>query len=194
MRWISLLCLGVLFGTGYLVHHPENSTTVGNAQTSAAPHVQIPQKQPRVDDVSSIDGMIKAYYEVVSGPAGQPRDWGRDATLYIPGIRFVMISKNKSGKTTSQSMSHQEFVDGGDASMVAKGFYEHEIHRITHRAGDVAHVLSTSEHTAAPNGPSQGRSVDSLDLYWDGSRWWIASATIWEVGTGDSLPSEFLSK
>jgi hypothetical protein len=194
MRYIFLLCLGALFGSSYFAHHPTNSLPAGNGQKSAAAHVQIPQKQPRPDDVSSIDGMIKAYYEVVSGPAGQPRDWGRDATLYIPGIRFVMIGKNKSGKTDSQSMSHQEFVDGGDASMVVKGFYEHEIHRITHRAGDVAHVLSTSEHTGSPNGPAQGRSIDSLDLYWDGSRWWIASATIWEVAPGDSLPSEFLPK
>lgn len=194
MRLISLLSVGVLFGTGFLTDHPGGLPPTGNAQKSAAAHVKIQQKQPRVEDVSSIDGMIKAYFEVVSGPAGQPRDWGRDATLYIPGIRFVMISKNKNGKTTSQSMSHQEFVDAGDASMVEKGFYEREIHRITHRAGDIAHVLSTAEQSSTPNGPSQGRSVDNLDLYWDGSRWWIASATIWEVGPGDSLPTEFLPK
>jgi hypothetical protein len=89
-------------------------------------------------------------------------------------------------------MSHQEFVDGGDATMVEKGFYEHEIHRITHRAGDVVHVLSTSEHMLSPKGPVQGRSIDSLELYWDGRWWWIASANIWELTPAESLPSEFL--
>jgi len=138
--------------------------------------------------------MIKAYYEVVSGPAGQPRDWNRDSTLYIPGIRFVMIRAGKNGQTTAQSMSHQEFVDASDATMVEKGFYEHEVHRITHRAGDVAHIFSTSEQGLSPNGPAQGRSIDSLELYWDGTRWWIASANIWEVSSGESLPSEFLPK
>jgi hypothetical protein len=194
MRVISILCLSALCASGLLLHHPANFSSESNEQKSAAAQVKIQQKQPRMEDVSSIDGMIKAYFEVVSGPAGQPRDWGRDATLYIPGVRFVMISKGKNGKTTAQSMSHQEFVDAGDASMVEKGFYEHEIHRITHRAGDVAHVISTAEQALTSNGPSQGRSIDSLDLYWDGSRWWIASATIWEVGPGESLPSEFLPK
>lgn len=194
MRVISILGLGVLCASGFLVHSPAANLSEDNGQESTAAHVKISQKQPRTEDVSSIDGMIKAYYEVVSGPAGQPRDWGRDATLYIPGVRFVMLSKSKNGKTTAQSMSHQEFVDAGNAAMVEKGFYEREIHRITHRAGDVAHVLSTSEHSLSPNGPAHGRSVDSLDLYWDGTRWWIASATIWEAGPGDSLPSEFLPK
>ena len=66
---------------------------------------------PRPEDVSTIDGMIKAYYEVVSGPAGQPRQWDRDATLYIPNVRFIIVSEDATGKTTAESMTHQEFVD-----------------------------------------------------------------------------------
>ena len=48
------------------------------AQTS--PKLEIKTVPPRPDDVATIDGMIKAYYEVVSGPKGQPRVspmWGR---------------------------------------------------------------------------------------------------------------------
>src|SRR4030095_14764038 len=149
MRRLSIVGLGVLFGSGILLDAMARSPLTYSEQKAAA-HVQIPQKAPRPEDVSSGDAIIRAYYEVVSGPAGQPRDWGRDATLYIPGVRFVLLSKDKSGNTTAQSMSHQEFVDGGDATMVEKGFYEHEIHRITHRAGDVVHVLSTSEHMLSP--------------------------------------------
>lgn len=29
-------------------------------------------------DVATIGGIVRAYYEVISGPAGQPRQWARD--------------------------------------------------------------------------------------------------------------------
>ena len=157
------------------------------------PHVSIAKATPRPEDVSTIDGMIKAYYEVVSGPAGQDRQWDRDSTLYTPNVRFVIIQEDAAGSTRARSMSHQEFVDESDASLRGKAFYEHEIHRITHRAGNVALVLSTAEHMSAPEGPVAGRSVDTIELFWDGKRWWIASASIWDINTSKHpLPEEFL--
>jgi len=194
MRLTAIVGFGVFCSWGLLLSLAASSSVAGKEQKPTASHVQIQKSEPRAADVSSIDGMILAYYQVVSGPAGQPRDWSRDSTLYIPGVRFVMIHTGKNGKTMAQSMSHQEFVDASDREMVEKGFYEHEVHRITHRAGHLAHIFSASEQRLSPDGPVQGRSVDSLELYWDGTRWWIASANIWEVGSGESLPSEFLPK
>ena len=157
------------------------------------PHVSIGKPTPLPEDVSTIDGIIKAYYEVVSGPAEQPRQWGRDSTLYMYNVRFVVIQEDATGAATARSMSHQEFIDESDASLSGKAFYEHEVHRITHRAGNVVQVLSTAEHTTAPDGPVAGRSVDSLELFWDGKRWWIAGVTIWDINsTKHLLPPEFL--
>lgn len=190
MRMSAILGLSVLYGLGILQPSP-NPTGKEDLQKTA-PQVPIPRNEARAEDVSSIDGIIKAYYQVVSGPAGQPRDWGRDATLYIPGVRFVVFGKDRNGKTTAESMTHQEFVDASDRAMVTKGFYEREIHRIVHRGGDVAHILSTAENSVSRNGPAQGHSIDSLELYWDGRRWWIASANVWELSSGESLPAEFL--
>jgi len=193
MRLAAIAGLSVLCGSGILLQPSLDSSFKSDGQKAVA-HVQISRKEARAEDVTSIDGVIKAYYEVVSGPAGQPRDWGRDATLYIPGIRFVVFNKDQNRNTAAQSMSHQEFVDASDATMVDKGFYEREIHRITHRAGDVAHVLSTAENSSSPNGAAQGRSIDSLELFWDGKRWWIATANVWEAGAAEALPTEFLPK
>ena len=36
------------------------------------PRVVVPTIAPRAEDVSTIDGMIRAFYEVISGPAGKP--------------------------------------------------------------------------------------------------------------------------
>ena len=42
--------------------------------------------------------MVKAYYEVITGPAGQPRQWGRDRSLYIDDLRFVAMGVDKAGQ------------------------------------------------------------------------------------------------
>jgi hypothetical protein len=178
--------LGTFMLTGVLIFPQDVGNPAGPKKS--VPHVTIGKAAPRPDDVSTIDGMIKAYYEVVSGPAGQPRQWDRDATLYISNVRFVIV-----GKATARSMSHQEFVDMSVASMDGKAFYEHEIHRITQRAGNIAHVFSTAERSSSPDGKVEGRGIDSIELFWDGKRWWITGANLWDLNTTKHpLPSEFL--
>ncbi|MBV9618548.1 MAG: hypothetical protein JO201_04985, partial [Verrucomicrobia bacterium] len=36
-------------------------------------------------DVESIDAIIAAAYDVISGPAGKKRDWDRERSLFCPG-------------------------------------------------------------------------------------------------------------
>ena len=183
--------LGALLLTSALLF-PQSAGKSADPQ-KPVPHVSIGKVAPRPEDVSTIDGMIKAYYEIVSGPAGQPRQWDRDATLYIPNVRFVIISEDATGKATAESMTHQEFVDSSEASIGGKAFYEHEVHRITQRAGNIAHVFSTAERSSSPEGKAEGRSIDSLELFWDGKRWWITGANLWDINTAKHpLPPEFL--
>jgi hypothetical protein len=192
LRTVATLSLG-LAALGVLVLSKPVANLQGTLQPQAArANVAIPHREPRPEDVSSIDGIVKAYYEVVSGPAEEDREWGRDATLYVPGIRFIIFSTGKDGKTVARSLSHQAFVNESDPAMKSKGFYEHEVHRITHRVGNVAHVMSTAEQQFEPGGPVKGQSIDSLEMYWDGTRWWIASANIWELKPGQPLPKAFL--
>src|SRR6185369_2601206 len=100
-------------------------------------HVEVASMTARPEDVSTLDGVMKAYYDVISGPAGQPRQWSRDRTLYIPEIRFVSMSVRKDGQPVAHKMTHQEFVDSSNAGLL-KGFYEKEIHRDTQRFGNIA--------------------------------------------------------
>src|SRR5262245_4362562 len=116
--------------------------TLGAQASSKPAHVAVTTAAPRPEDVSSIDGMIKAYYDVITGPAGQPRQWGRDRSLYIADLRFVAMGVGKDGKPVARIMSHQDFVDDNDARMTSRGFDEREIHRVTQRFGNIAHVFS----------------------------------------------------
>ena len=152
----------------------------------------VPAISPVPRDVASIDGMIKAYYDVITGPPGQPRQWSRDRTLYIPDLRFVAMSVDKSGQPVAGIMSHQQFVDRENPSMVKDGFDEREIHRVTERFGNIVHVWSTYETRRTPGGPLLGRGINSIELFWDGKRWWIANA-IWDDERPDNpIPKEYL--
>jgi hypothetical protein len=171
-----------------------SQNTANNPAPKEGPHhVKINDIPARPDDVATIDGIMKAYYEVISGPARQPRQWDRDHTLYIPDVRFVIIEEAPGGKITARSMSHQEFADAMVAGLGNNAFYEREVHRITHRFGNVAHVLSTAEQRTAPDGPARSHTIDSVELFWDGHRWWIMNANIWPGDiSGRPLTKEFL--
>jgi hypothetical protein len=154
--------------------------------------VSVPALAARPEDVATIDGIVNAFYEVVSGPAGQPRQWGRDRSLYVADVRFVAMSEGKDGKPVARVQSHQQFVDSSDAALVRDGFEEREIHRVMKRFGNIAHVFSTYETRRGPDGPWGERGINSLQLFWDGKRWWIASA-IWDEERKDNpIPAEYL--
>jgi hypothetical protein len=177
--------LGVTVGIG-------GAAGAAGQATKKSESVRVPQVAPRPEDVGSIDGMIKAYYEVITGPPGRPREWGRDRTLYIPDMRFVATRIDKEGKPSARIMSHQQFVDDEDAKMVKEGFDEREIHRVTQRFGNIAHVFSTYETRRTPAGPLIGRGINSIELFWDGKRWWIASAMWDDERPGNPIPKEYL--
>ena len=159
--------------------------------TSPAPKLDVNTVPPRPEDVATIDGMVKAYYEVVSGPKGQPRDWARDRTLYIKDIRFVPVDVAKDGTITPRIVDHQAFAESS-AGLEKEGFFEDEIHRVTERFGPIAHVWSTYESRRTKDGPVIQRGINSLELFWDGKRWWIANA-IWTADTPPRpIPKQYL--
>jgi len=155
-------------------------------------HVEVPAIAARLEDVTSIDGIMKAFYDVISGPKGQPRQWSRDRTLYISDIRFVAMSEDEHGKPVAQIASHQQFVDVADPELVGKGFFEKEIHRLTQRFGNIAHVFSTYESRRTAGGPVMARGINSVELFWDGKRWWIAANTWDDERTDNPIPREYL--
>lgn len=154
-------------------------------------HVSVATVAPRPADVASVDGVVKAYYDVISGPAGEPRQWSRDRSLYIPDLRFVATGFARE-RPYARVMDHQAFVDGSDSAMVHDGFFEREIHRVTRTYGNIVQVFSTYEEHRTADGPVQGRGVNALQLFWDGSRWWVASAIWFEEDAAHPIPPELL--
>lgn len=144
----------------------------------------------RAEDVATIDGMIKAFYDVISGPAGQPREWARDRTLYTPDVRFISMDV-RDGKPHATIMSHQQFVDRSDRGLVTEGFFEEEIHRVTRTFGNTAHVFSTYVMKDGKGKPI-GRGVNSIQFFWDGDRWWIAGVAWDDERPDNPIPPDLL--
>lgn len=152
--------------------------------------VAVPKIAADPKDVSTIDGIVKAFYEVISGPKGQPRQWGRDRTLYMPGVRFVSMNE-RDGKVSAGIMTHQQYVNATNGGFIAEGFQEREINRIERRFGNIAHVYSVYEFTNDDKS-AKGRGINSIELYWDGTRWWISFAGWDDERPGNPIPKEFL--
>ncbi len=155
--------------------------------TSIPANAQEPVADPA--DVVSFDGIVNAFYEVVSGSAGEPRQWDRDATLYWPGTVFTISGDTPEGRCF-RNASPAEFARESDRFLVESGFVEHEIHRETHRFGQVAQVWSTYEWRTADGGT--GRGINGLQLVHDGERWWITHATWDNEAEGRGIPEEYL--
>lgn len=154
--------------------------------------VEIPKIEADPKDVSTIEGIVKAFYETISGDKGVPRQWGRDRTLYMPDVRFVSMSE-ASGKIRTSAMNHSNYVNGSNEFFVTEGFTEKEINRVVRRYGNIAHVFSTYEFSTA-DGKEKGRGVNSIELFWDGTRWWISFAAWDEERPNNPIPEEFLPK
>lgn len=152
--------------------------------------VEIPKIEADPKDVSTIEGIIKAFYEVISGGKGVPRQWGRDKTLYMPDVRFVGMSE-QGGKIRASVMNHHQYVNGSNEFFVAEGFQEREINRVVRRFGNIAHVFSTYEFWTEGS-KEKTRGVNSIELFWDGTRWWISSANWDEERPNNPIPKEFL--
>jgi hypothetical protein len=142
-------------------------------------------------DVGTIEAIVHAYYDVINGPPGAPRQWRRDSTLYMPGATFVSMDV-RDGLPVARVMTPEEFRRAVNASFVARGFFETEIGSRIERFGNVAQVRSAYETRQVADGPLTGRGVNYLMLYWDGSRWWITGA-VWDDERPDNpLPEGWI--
>lgn len=172
-----------------------------NAQSSASPNPSAkPQAAPnpppslssrvpapKPDDVNSLDAILRAIYDVISGPAGD-RDWNRFRSLFVPEARLTSAQKSKDGSVYLRDV--EGYVKGAGGYFKTHGFYEHAIVNRVQTFGNIAQVFSSYESRNAPNEKPFARGVNSIQLFNDGSRWWVVSI-LWDEETPtNSLPPE----
>ena len=134
-------------------------------------HLPLTGQEPQREDVSSIDGIIRAYYEIVSGPAGQAPDAERDRSLHHPDAWVSIAGRDPSGAPVVNVMSLDEY--HGENQPRQQGFWEWETDRVVRRSGNMVHVWSSYASARTDGGEPYTHGVNSITLFDDGSRWWV---------------------
>src|SRR5215468_6328518 len=94
-------------------------------QSSASPSTAAaPAPAARPGDVDTIEHILAAVYDVISGPAGAPRDWDRFRTLYYPGARLIPTRRDDKGAITARVLTPEDFVTRGKEIFANQGFFE----------------------------------------------------------------------
>ena len=151
---------------------------------------------PRPADVRSMDAIVAALYDVISGDAGVERDWNRFRSLFYPGARMIPTGKNaKTGVIGARIASPEDYIRANEKFLEGEGFHEQEMFRHVDQFGSMAHVFSVYQ---ARNKLSDAkpflRGINSIQLLNDGKRWWVMTIA-WAPETPDNpIPPQYLKK
>jgi hypothetical protein len=147
-------------------------------------------------DVESLDAIIAATYDVISGPAGKKRDWDRERSLFISGARLIPTAVEAGRNDVDlapQILDVEGYIARVEPLIEGQGFYEKEIARRVEQFGHIAHVWSTYESRHDPSDVEPFmRGINSIQLFNDGSRWWIVSIYWQHESALHPLPDRYL--
>ena len=166
---------------------------IGLSLTSAPLVAQAAPPGPRASDVQSMDAILAALYDVISGPIGQARDWDRMRNLFVPGARLIPTVYRPDSVPTLRNLSVEDYITRAGPMLEKNGFFETEIARQVERYGGVVHAFSTYESRHQADDPTPFvRGINSIQLFNDGQRWWVVTV-FWEGERPDNpIPPKYL--
>ena len=146
-------------------------------------------------DVQSIDAVIQALYDVISGDSAVKRNWDRMRSLFLPEGRLISCGVRQDGSFRYRVMTVDEYITLNGPFLEKNGFFETEISKRKERFGNIAHVFSTyqSKHKLSDEKPF-ARGINSIQLMNDGKRWWILSVYWTGETTANKIPDKYLKE
>jgi hypothetical protein len=153
------------------------------------------QTAPVSADHASPTAIVAALYSVISGPAGQARDWDRFKGLFAPTAKLFAVAKRPDGSFAHVPMSPDDYITRSGKSLVENGFVEREMNYKQQQFDNIVHRWSAYEGrvTAKPE-TAPIRGINSIQLISDGKRWFILSV-LWEAESGElKLPKKLVKK
>lgn len=142
-------------------------------------------------DVDSVDHIIAALYDTISGPAG-PRNWDRFRSLFYPDARLIPSHRDESGKISANNLTVDQYAERAKGFFDKEGFFEAPVANRTEIWDHIAHVWSTYESRHSKGEKPFARGINSIQLLNDGTRWWVVTI-YWEgEEPGHPLPEKYL--
>lgn len=175
---------------------------LGRAGAQQVPTIRPPgvdtTPRPAADpaDVVSVDAILTALYDVISGPAGQARDWNRMRSIMAPNARLMPTRARPDGGADVTMWSVDDYIATAGGSLERMGFFEREISRTTEAYGNILHAFSTYESRRTANVAERpfARGINSIQLLKDGGRWWVVSI-FWDAErSGNEIPARYLPR
>ena len=144
----------------------------------------------RAADTDSVDSVVRAVYEVISGPAGV-RDWARFRSLFSEGARLIPV-RSTAEATSVTVLTPDEYAKRAGANFEKNTFYESEAARRVDTFGNIAHVFSTYESRRAPGEKPFARGINSFQLVKTGGAWKVMTI-LWDAEReGNPIPEKYL--
>lgn len=187
---LSLLATAALAQRPAAPTMPSQPPLVG----SLAGHPAWPAAKPA--DVQSVDAIVGALYDVISGPKGQQRDWDRMRSLFLPDGRLIPSRTDRdTHRNDAVVLTIEGYIERSSPRMASDGFFERGIHNEVEEFGNIAHVWSTyeSRHMAEDAKPF-ARGINSIQLLKSSGRYYIVEI-LWDSETPASpIPTRYLPK
>lgn len=143
-------------------------------------------------DTDSIDHILYALYEVISGEAGQ-RDWERFRNLFTEDASLNAKIFDQAGKPQYITGTVENYIEGVDEYFTQSGFYEEELGRRIMHYSDLANVFSVFESRLTADGPVYQRGINAIQLIFVNGRWYIANLIYNTEKQGEPIPDEFIN-
>src|SRR2546423_8829213 len=163
------------------------------ARAQATADSTAPRANPA--DVASVDAIIASLYDVISGPAGQARDWNRFRSLFAPGARLIPTRRATDAPPRPAVLTPDEYAQRAGSALTQNGFFEHEIGRSIDRFCATAPGFSAygAERTASDAKPF-ARGINSIQLFDDGTRWYVVTIYWDSERPGNPIPEKYLRR
>jgi hypothetical protein len=141
--------------------------------------------------LTTIDALLTALYDVISGPAGEEPSWDRERNLFAPDARLIPTRVGPDGELRARVLDVEGYIASRREYLRDNDFFERQVRREVRQFGRIAQVFSEYESATTPGGPPFVRGVNLLQLVFRDGRWWIQSI-LWENATdGAVLPASF---
>jgi len=190
MKAIALMA-AITVGEAVISGAAQEKQEAGQSATVPASPVA-PAANPK--DVQSLDAIVAAVYDVISGPPGE-RDWNRFNSLFTKDARLIAVRTPKDGgKPSLVVMTPADYAAHAGGYFKEHGFFELELSRKTDSFGAMTHIYTTYESRETKDGKPIDRGINSMEFFFDGERWWCVQI-YWDAERpGNPIPEKYLGK
>lgn len=163
-------------GWGLLGNHSTESTVMTNTTDDHA------------DD--GLNQAVLNLYAVISGPAGQARDWDEFRGMFTEDAVMGQCLKQPNGNVVYQGFTPKDYVERSGPWLEENGFFEIETDREVKRFGQMAHVWTTYEARRTAEGEVFMRGINSVQMVNMGEAGWKIRSIFWNPETPENpLPA-----